>query len=150
MFATDGGNEIHDTLAKSGEKPVPQLSASFGETKGTLPAFSVSQVWALNRRVADYRTRYAQYWNSTASLTKSRRPVDAVLLPVAPSASFRPGEGVYFGTSVCCPSAPPFTVLPQDTPAWPLRLTTLSLPSPLQLRTRTKMPICETTSPATI
>ncbi|KAI0944360.1 hypothetical protein AcW1_002093 [Taiwanofungus camphoratus] len=97
MFATDGGNEIHDTLAESGEKPVPQLSASFGETKGTLPAFSVSQVWALNRRVADYRTRYAQYWNSTASLTKSRRPVDAVLLPVAPSASFRPGEGVYFG-----------------------------------------------------
>lgn len=31
------------------------------------------------------------------NLTKSHRPVDAVLLPAAPSASFRPGEGIYFG-----------------------------------------------------
>ena len=37
-----------------------------------------------------YRRDYLDYWNSTAALTNSDRPVDAVLSPVAPIAAFGP------------------------------------------------------------
>ncbi|KIM75823.1 hypothetical protein PILCRDRAFT_13322 [Piloderma croceum F 1598] len=96
VFTMDGGNDIHDTLAISGETPVAQLAASYGQSKGSLPTFDIPKIWNLHQRKYDYQTHYSHYWNSTANLTKSHLPVNAVLLPAAPSASFRPGEGVYF------------------------------------------------------
>jgi amidase len=96
-FAADGGTDIHATLSLSGEAPVPQLSASFGEVAGTLPVPTINDIWALQRRKYEYQTRYLAYWNSTATLTKSGRPVDALIAPAAPTASFLPGNGLYFG-----------------------------------------------------
>lgn len=53
--------------------------------------------WALELRKRTYQERYASYWQSTASLTQSGRVVDAIIMPVAPSASVEPGKGRYFG-----------------------------------------------------
>lgn len=36
----------------------------------------------------DYKAEYLEYWNSTSTLTSTGRPIDALLCPIAPSASF--------------------------------------------------------------
>lgn len=38
-----------------------------------------------------------KYWNSTRDKTESKRPVDGVILPVAPSAAVEEGLFSYFG-----------------------------------------------------
>ena len=57
----------------------------------------MNELWSLQTRIYAYQTRYFDYWNSTASLTSTGRPVDAVLVPLGPTLSFRPEGGVYFG-----------------------------------------------------
>ncbi|KAI0314320.1 amidase signature domain-containing protein [Amylostereum chailletii] len=103
VFSADGGADIHATLALASEVPIPQLATVYGVTAGAtgMAPFDVERLWALNERKYAYQTAYAAYWNESGSKTKSGRPVDAVLLPAAPTASFRPGEGIYPGyTSV--------------------------------------------------
>ncbi|KZF19210.1 amidase [Xylona heveae TC161] len=96
-FAADGGIDIHQALQQSGELPVPQLAVSYGEKLGHLPVGSVSDLWGTNQQKYNYQTRYLEYWNSTAARTRTGQPVDAIISPVAPTASYRPSEGMYFG-----------------------------------------------------
>ena len=70
---------------------------SYGTKFGGIPVSSVTSLWALQKRKYEYQERYLSYWRSSAQSTRSGRPVDAVLLPVAPSASVEPGKGAYFG-----------------------------------------------------
>ena len=99
VYTADGGRDIHTALARGGEPANLQLAASYGATRDTngLTTLDVTDLWALNERRYAYQVKYAEYWNDSAKRTNSGRVVDAVLLPVAPSASFRPGEGVYSG-----------------------------------------------------
>ncbi|KAK0515032.1 hypothetical protein JMJ35_002411 [Cladonia borealis] len=97
VFTADGGAEIHKTLALSNEPPVPQVAMSYGTEPGSLPTTSITEYWALQLRKRSFQERYASYWQSTASTTSSGRVVDAVIMPVAPSASVKPGQGRYFG-----------------------------------------------------
>jgi amidase len=39
-----------------------------------------------------YQKRYMDYWNSTANLTGTGRPVDAFIMAVAPFSAARPGK----------------------------------------------------------
>jgi len=96
-FLADGGTDIHSVLSLVGEVPVPQLEVSYGKTLGSVPVSTLNEIWALQKRKDEYQTRYLQYWNSTAGLSRSGSPVDAVILPACPSASFKPGESMYFG-----------------------------------------------------
>ena len=96
-FIADGGKEIHGTLALSGEPPVHQLAISYGSQPGNLPVSTVAAHWALQQRKVEYQSKYLEYWRSTALRVASGRIVDAVIMPVAPSASVKPGEGAYFG-----------------------------------------------------
>lgn len=41
-----------------------------------------------------------EYWNSTAELTQTGRPVDAVISPVTPFAAARPEKFLYVGYSL--------------------------------------------------
>ena len=41
-----------------------------------------------------------EYWNSTINQTGTGRPVDALIMPVAPSASARPEQFKYYGYSI--------------------------------------------------
>lgn len=70
----------------------------FGEAPRA--GLSASELLAANERHYQFQQAYANYWNGTASLTKSGRAVDFVLLPAFAAPSFRPGEsGVYTGES---------------------------------------------------
>lgn len=97
VFAADGGTDIHHTLQQSGEPPVPELAVAYGQALGHLPVPNVNDLWALNRRRYEYQAKYLAYWTSTADRTKSGDPVDAIIAPVAPTASYRRGEGMYPG-----------------------------------------------------
>ncbi|KAF9888995.1 hypothetical protein FE257_008165 [Aspergillus nanangensis] len=96
-FAADGGIDIHRTLEQSGEPPVAQLAVSYGAHLGHLPVGSVNDLWATQQQRYDYQVRYLEYWNSTAKNTRTCLPVDAIIAPVAPTASYKPCEGMYFG-----------------------------------------------------
>lgn len=44
-----------------------------------------------------YQKMYMDYWNSTDQLTGTRRPVDAIICPVAPHAAVIPGRYRHVG-----------------------------------------------------
>jgi amidase len=57
-------------------------------------AFDVA---ALNVQKRDVQKMYMEYWNSTAALTSTGRPVDAILQAALPFAAARPGKHTYYG-----------------------------------------------------
>jgi len=97
ILGADGARGLRDVLLKSGEQPVPALRKWFYEQD--TGSMSTADFWALCEKRVDYLTQYDAYWNSTASLTKQGRPVDGVILPVAPSAGAKEGNLTYFGYS---------------------------------------------------
>ena len=50
-------------------------------------------------RERKYQKEYMEYWNSTVELTKTGRPVDAFIMPVAPFAAARREKFRYYGYS---------------------------------------------------
>lgn len=61
------------------------------------PQFTASQIAANNVAQRETKKEYLDYWNSTASVTSTSRPVDAVISPAAPFAAARPGMYAYYG-----------------------------------------------------
>lgn len=57
----------------------------------------MGDLWSLQNRIYDYQTQYLDYWNRTASLTITGQPIDAILVPLGPTLSFKPEGGTYFG-----------------------------------------------------
>ena len=76
---------------------MPELALFYGTVPNSIPTSTVTAQWGVQVRKRAYQERYASYWQSTASLTRSGRAVDAVLMPLAPSASVEPGKGRYLG-----------------------------------------------------
>ncbi|PWY91342.1 amidase [Aspergillus sclerotioniger CBS 115572] len=97
IFTSDGGRDIHTALQASGEDPIPQIAAVYGSKPGHLPMKSLHETWQISTRRNDFQTSYLRYWKSTAELTRTGQPVDFILMPTAPTASFRPGQALYPG-----------------------------------------------------
>ncbi|KAF2097740.1 amidase [Rhizodiscina lignyota] len=93
----DGAAHAHESYALSGEPAVPQL-ANFGDEPG--PQYNASQIAAVNVTKRQQQKEYMEYWNSTASKTKSGAPVDVVISPVAPYPAARRELFKYYGYSV--------------------------------------------------
>lgn len=55
---------------------------------------------AVNIAKRDAQKAYMEYWNSTAALTKTGQPVDAIIAPPAPFAAARPDRYRYYGYSM--------------------------------------------------
>ncbi|CAZ84548.1 unnamed protein product [Tuber melanosporum] len=98
-LSADGGAHTRRNHALSGEQVLPQIAASFSTTLGSLHEKSMTELWDLHVRKLTFQDAYQTYWNSTASLTKTGRPVDALILPWAPSASYPPEKFCYLGYS---------------------------------------------------
>lgn len=56
-----------------------------------------SQVAALNVAKRNYQKEYMDYWNSTATLTGTGRPVDGLICPLAPHAAVIPTQYEHVG-----------------------------------------------------
>jgi amidase len=93
----DGGNDVHSSLGLSGEPIIAPVGAHFGDKP--IKEFTASEIAAVNVAKRQYQKEYMDYWNSTASLTGTGRPVDAVIAPVAVFAAARPDMYDYYGES---------------------------------------------------
>ena len=81
----------------SGEPFAPQILGIFGDAPSK--EYSASEISANNIAKRDYQKEYMEYWNSTSEETGTGRPVDALIMPLAPFAAARPGEYRYVGYS---------------------------------------------------
>ena len=73
---------------------VSQISGMYGKKREEL---SASEIAANNITKREYQKEYMEYWNSTARLTSTGRPVDAMIAPLAPFAAARPNRYKYYG-----------------------------------------------------
>ena len=93
----DGGTDIHNALSLSGEPPIPQIVGMYGsKPKAQVDA---SKIAATNVTQREYQKEYLEYWNSTVDVTGTGRPVDALIMPIAPFAAARPQTYSYYGYS---------------------------------------------------
>lgn len=90
----DGGEDVHQAFALSGEPMASQISSVYGKKR---KQFTASEIARVNVQKREFQKEYMEYWNSTASLTGTGRPVDAVIAPLAPFAAARPDMYGYYG-----------------------------------------------------
>jgi amidase len=94
-FGFDGGKDLQGAFGLSGEDVAKQvlLPPDAKEFTGT-------DIAAVNVEQRAAKKKYMDYWNSTAELTGTGRPVDAVISPVAPYAAARPEGYKYYNFTV--------------------------------------------------
>lgn len=104
-FTADGGLDIWHHTGLSGE-PLPPFVAGlyYGDDGKPKAPKTVDQIWDANVRLRQYQKEYMDYWNSTANLAKSGRPVDAILTPVSALAAFKFHKQIPIGKSRGCRS----------------------------------------------
>ncbi|EKM61669.1 uncharacterized protein PHACADRAFT_248414 [Phanerochaete carnosa HHB-10118-sp] len=83
LYFLDGGAEYRETLAH--DPPVPQIEWMMSQVPNDGAPFSVAEIFRLNLAREAFRAKILQHWNSTEARTRTGRPVDAVLSPVAPT-----------------------------------------------------------------
>ncbi|KAF2194009.1 amidase [Zopfia rhizophila CBS 207.26] len=91
----DGGADVKGAFALSGEPLSDQIAFYDALEKEC----SASDIAATNVRLRELKKEYMEYWNSTAEVTSTGRPVDAVVSPLAPFPAARPGMYTYYGYS---------------------------------------------------
>ncbi|KAL2069449.1 hypothetical protein VTL71DRAFT_14128 [Oculimacula yallundae] len=93
----DGGTDIHGVFDLTGEPMASQITTAYGTRKEEYTATMIGQV---NIKKRQFQKEYMEYWNSTASITGTGRPVDAVIAPLAPFAAARPDMYDYYAYSI--------------------------------------------------
>ncbi|KAK4508799.1 hypothetical protein PRZ48_002538 [Zasmidium cellare] len=93
-WAFDGGADCRKDFGLSGEDMPQQVIVS------TSPQANASDIMAANIAKREAQKQYMEYWNSTAALTDTGRPVDAIIAPLAPFPAARPTKYTYYGYSV--------------------------------------------------
>ena len=79
----DRGADIRAAIALSGEPMATQVSRTYSEEMAAGPPKDATFIAANNVAKRAYQKEYMEYWNSTAELTGTGRPVDAVIAPVS-------------------------------------------------------------------
>lgn len=62
-----------------------------------IPHKSALEIAALNVEKRQYQKLYMDYWNSTAEMTGTGRPIDGVICPCAPHAAVMPHKYAHVG-----------------------------------------------------
>ncbi|KAL2871011.1 putative general amidase GmdA [Aspergillus lucknowensis] len=92
----DGGADALYHFGLSGEGPPSQIIVG-----GGTPQKNALEIAQTNVAKREYQKQYMDYWNSTADLTGTGRPVDGVLFPTAPHAAVVPTQYHHVGYSSC-------------------------------------------------
>ncbi|KAF2485586.1 amidase signature domain-containing protein [Neohortaea acidophila] len=93
-FMFDGGNDCRDALDLADE---PMAKCCLIPPRG--PQATAMDINAVNVEKREAQKAYMDYWNSTAALTGTGRPVDAIISPLAPFPAARPDGYTYYGYS---------------------------------------------------
>ncbi|KAF2117414.1 amidase signature domain-containing protein [Lophiotrema nucula] len=91
----DGGVDVKAAFALSGEPMADQVKLYENLDK----EFTASEIAATNVKIRQLKKEYMEYWNSTQESTSTGRPVDAIIMPLAPFPAARPKKYVYYGYS---------------------------------------------------
>ncbi|KAL4945683.1 hypothetical protein BDV06DRAFT_184240 [Aspergillus oleicola] len=91
-YAFDGGADAKYQFDISGEDPAPQILVECG-----LPQKTALEIAQTNVTKREYQKAYMDYWNSTAQVTGTGRPVDAVICPAAAHAAVIPTQYRFVG-----------------------------------------------------
>ncbi|GAQ42175.1 hypothetical protein AtubIFM56815_005197 [Aspergillus tubingensis] len=92
-YNLDGGADVLQNFALSNETIHTSVVI---DTSGS-PQKTALEIAALNVEKREYQKQYLDYWNSTAQVTGTGRPVDAVICPVAPHAACIPAKYATIG-----------------------------------------------------
>lgn len=90
----DGGADCLKDFALSGEDKAPQALVH------DLPQANATDIMQTNIEKREAQKEYMEYWNSTAELTGTGEPVDAIISPLAPFTAAREKGYTYYGYSV--------------------------------------------------
>lgn len=93
----DGGQEYIDVLKESGEPPVRQTEWILKQVPNEGKPFTIADVFRLNLQREAFRQRLIEHWNSTEARTGTKRPVDAIIAPVAPTLAPKHGMTEWWG-----------------------------------------------------
>ena len=77
----------------SGEPLAPEIEI----IRGGGPQKTAQEIAAINVAKREYQKAYMDYWNSTATITGTGRPVDCFVTAVAPWAAVMPSKYTYLG-----------------------------------------------------
>lgn len=97
VYMYDGGVDLHNSLGLAGEPMAMQIQALYGSSP--VEPMNATKIAEVNVAKREYQKEYMEYWNSTKDLTGTGRPVDAVLMPLAPFAAPRPTRYKHLGYS---------------------------------------------------
>ena len=94
----DGGADVHDSFALSGEPISSQIALVYG----TKPVAEKTGSFIAANNVAkrEYQKEYMEYWNGTRELTGTGRPADGVIAPASPVAATCMGKPFYGGYTI--------------------------------------------------
>ncbi|AQZ10068.1 hypothetical protein BZL39_A10050 [Zygosaccharomyces parabailii] len=92
FFLSDGGSHCKNYGALSGEPFFPYMQMY--DTAKDMP---VSTLWNLQTERSRLCKEYLDQWNSTAYKSGSKRPVDAIIMPVSPYSGVGIGKFTYIG-----------------------------------------------------
>ena len=85
---------MHGAFDLSGEPPSSQIAPLCGS--GRSEQANATKIAATNVAKREYQKEYMEYWNSTQIATGTGRPVDALIMPIAPFAAARPQTFAYY------------------------------------------------------
>ncbi|KAG8695479.1 hypothetical protein FRC11_001450 [Ceratobasidium sp. 423] len=98
FYGMDGGEALRAPLIESGEPVIPLVQGLLDAVQKTTN-HHVSESWATNIKRDQIRAHVLKQWNETASRSKSGRPIDAILCPVATTLAPPHGTTVWAGYS---------------------------------------------------
>ncbi|KAK0654584.1 putative amidase PB8B6.03 [Lasiodiplodia hormozganensis] len=90
-----GAADVLKQLALSGEPMNPVMPPFFHV--GAPKILDATEIMKLNKAIREYRADFLDHWNRTAEITAAGQPVDAILMPVFPSAAPRKGNVNWLG-----------------------------------------------------
>lgn len=91
IFTADKGREVLEMCKESGEPVVPAVKTFVCSKPGESP-IDVNEWWDLCNRQYECQVEFYKFWEETASVTESGRPIDAIICPVWPFSAFFPGN----------------------------------------------------------
>ncbi|KAH9889578.1 acetamidase [Xylariomycetidae sp. FL2044] len=96
LYFCDGGREESEAIEASGEPWLP-LSKWIIQDNPHVREHNIPSLWKAVQAREDYRKKYAEIWNATATSSATSQPVDVILCPVGPSVAPKLNTGKYWG-----------------------------------------------------
>lgn len=97
IYGADGGEDLKRACQESGEPLMFQLTDGESDLEESTQDVSIYASWQVALEKDKYRKKYLDYTMATVSQTGTSRPVDAIISPIANSASCQHDRNDYLG-----------------------------------------------------